>query len=122
MDCITLVGKDIDKILGRGSVALVTDEVLVAMIPTRINGVDNCISIKIHDTEGCCNVYPGMPKRRQMSLVRELDMEGCDFVYLTMPQCHRTLEEGWTTAADMLDRLAHAARAQAIVAAGGEVK
>lgn len=113
MDHFILSGKPVDKILGNGSVAVVTDEVLVGLIPMRVNSVDNCITIKIHDSHECCGVHPGLSKRRQLALVKELEYEGCDFVYLTMPMCHRSTADGWNTAAELLEILAKAARVEA---------
>lgn len=106
-------GKAIGKIMGKGAVAVVTDEVLVGMVPTRINGVDNCIAIKIHDSQDCCGVHPELSKQAQMALIRELEEEGTEFVYLTMPMCHRSRAEGWAAAADLLELLAKVAREQA---------
>ena len=107
-----ITGKHVDKILGKGAVAVVTDEVLIGLVPTRINGVDNCISIKIADSQGCCDVFPEMPKRHIMNLVREISEEGTDFTYITMPMCHRTLGESWDTAADMFEALGKTCREQ----------
>ncbi len=113
MDSFVLQGKSIDKFLGKDAVAVITDEVLVGLIPTRVNGEDNCIAIKIHDSVDCCGVHEGLSKRGQMQLVDELAEDGCDFVYLTMPMCQRSRRRGWETAAEMLELLAKVAREQA---------
>lgn len=111
-----VTGKQVDKILGKDSVAIVTDEVLIGLVPTRINGVDNCISIKIADSQGCCDVFPEMPKRHVMNLVREIADEGTDFTYITMPMCHRSRAEAWAVAADIFEALGKTCRDQARLA------
>lgn len=113
MDHFVHTGKAVDKILGKGAVAVITDEVLVGLVPTRINGVDNCIAIKIHDSQDCCGVHQFLTKRAQTLLIKELAEEGEDFVYLTMPMCHRSRADGWETAAEILELLAKVAREQA---------
>lgn len=111
-----ITGKQVDKILGNGAVAVVTDEVLIGLVPTRVNGVDNCIAIKIADSPGCCDVHLGMPRRSVMQLVKELEEEGCDFTYITMPMCHRSRAEAWDAAADIFDALGKTCREQAKLA------
>jgi hypothetical protein len=113
MDSFVLQGKNIDKILGKDAVAVITDEVLVGLIPTRINGVDNCIALKIHGSQDCGGVHQFLTKRAQMLLVQELEEDGCDFTYITMPMCHRSRRRGWETAAEMFALLAKVAREQA---------
>ena len=111
-----ITGKQVDKILGNGAVAIVTDEVLIGLVPTRINGIDNCIAIKIADSQGCCDVFPEMPKRHIMKLVQEIEEEGHNFVYITMPMCHRTRSEAWAVAADIFEALGKTCRDQARLA------
>ena len=111
-----ITGKQVDKILGKDAVAIVTDEVLIGLIPTRINGVDNCIAIKIADSQGCCDVFPEMPKRHVMQLVQEIGEDGPDFIYITMPMCHRTRAKAWGVAADIFEALGKTCRGQAMLA------
>jgi hypothetical protein len=108
-----VTGKKIDALFGNGSVALITDEVLVSMTPTKVNGIDGCISVSFHDSQGCCDVHPAMPERHKTALLKELAAEGSSFTYLTMPCCSRSRADAWNTAACLLEAMAAAARAQA---------
>ncbi len=105
-------GPQVDKILGKGSIALISDECLYALQPTRVNGVDGCIVLRVHHSRNCANVHLNINMREKLALLRELSERG-DYNYMTYPECTRSLKDSWSTAGKLLLALANATYVQA---------
>ena len=107
-----MTGPKVDKILGKGSIALISDEVLLALSIHRVNDVEGCIVMKSYEARDCVDVHMNISEREKLDLLRQLD-ESHDQFYLTMPMCTRSTEDSWTAAARLLETLAKAARKKA---------
>jgi hypothetical protein len=104
-------GKKIDKLLGNGSVAVITDECLFTLKPYIVNGIKNCIHLSCVEDQLACNVRPGMSSREINELLKVMRKESDDKP-ITTPMWHRDIDDAWITAADIFDALAAACRGQ----------
>jgi hypothetical protein len=104
-------GKNIDKAIGKDAVAIITDECLFALIPYRMNGVDNCINLRVVSNDVCCDVHPKM-KEDEIDRCIDVLADECDDHPITMPMCSRDRDRAWSVSADIFDALAAACRGQ----------
>jgi hypothetical protein len=102
-----------DKNMGKGSVALITNEVLFSMKPVRFNGINNCIYLTICESAGASDVHPDMPTKHINTLIKELNEGLHPSGPITMPMVHRDLRSSWLTAAKILQALSDAAKLMA---------
>lgn len=106
-----ITGKSIDKAIGKDAVAIITDECLFALIPYMMNGVDNCINLRVVSNDVCCDVHPKMTKGEIDTCIETLADE-CDDHPITMPMCSRDRDRAWAASAEIFDALAAACRGQ----------
>lgn len=109
-----LSGKKIDKLFGLGSMALITSECTVVMMPTRYNSVDNCVTISIEPPNDMADVRPDMPEAEQLEMLGELAEEVPDHCYLTKPMEERDAADAWRSAAEVLEAAAKACRGRVL--------
>jgi hypothetical protein len=105
-------GKKIDKLFGNGSIALLTDERLFVLYPTRYNRVEHCITLKVSDSEHADNVYEDMSDSDIADALESIQ-DDCEDVHLTKPMLTRDKSNAWNSAADVLEALAAICREQA---------
>ncbi len=100
---------------GKGSVVVVTDECVAALIPCRYNGHNPAITlstISALQARDVSDVRPKMPKGEVDALLEAFSDEMPDMQVLTCPFSSGLDWEAWATAAQILRALADAADAQ----------
>jgi hypothetical protein len=111
-DVHIISGKTVEKKIGKGSIAVVTDAVVAGLVPYLYNGQGWTIVLKTLDSQENADVGPKPNNRYHQSLITLLAEKG-DSVPITFPGLTCEKYEAWKTAAEMLEALAKAARVQA---------
>lgn len=102
---------------GKGSVVLITDECVAALVPCRYNGNDTpAITLQTLGSDNCrgiLDVRPGMPKAEVDDLLEAFQDEMSEMQPLTCTHASGSEADQWRTAAKILRALADAAEARA---------